>query len=306
MPIFRLEENKLIIAQETNVELEKHLENWVENSPWAVIQDELILWIDRQTSAQDEEGTIFPDLLGVDSEGNLVIVEFKRGKTSRNVVAQLLEYAAWANELSSEQIHETAETYFETRDEFRGRTFPDAFREVFDILETDELPPFNQNLRMFVVAEEIAPRIASVCRFLRTSYGMDISCIDVSAFQTKTGEVLVSTETKVGDEDSTSPKAQQQRRSSPPRPPSDKPLEQIVWEAVQEFTDRDPNAIFAPIDILRVILEKRPDLKNERMRDWIRAGCVNYPERHIYSKAEDRYWQVGRGKYRLYNPETDA
>ena len=121
MPIFRLEEDKLIIAQETNVELEEHLEIWLENSPWAVIQDELVLWIDRQPSAQDEEGTIFPDLLGVDSEGNLVIVEFKRGKTPRSVVAQLLEYAAWANGLSAEQIHEIADAYFENETNSEAR-----------------------------------------------------------------------------------------------------------------------------------------------------------------------------------------
>ena len=175
MPIFRLEGDKLIIAQETNVELEQHLEIWLENSPWAVIQDELVLWIDRQPSAQDEEGTIFPDLLGVDSEGNFVIIEFKRDKTLRSVVAQLLEYAAWANELPPEQIHEIADAYFEKRDEFRGKTFSEAFREVFDVPETDELPPLKQKLRLFVVAEEIQPRVAHVCRFLRRSYKMDVS-----------------------------------------------------------------------------------------------------------------------------------
>ena len=69
MPIFRLEDDTLFIAQETNLELESHLEDWLENSPVALIQDELILWIGRQTSAADEAGTIFPDLLGVDAEG---------------------------------------------------------------------------------------------------------------------------------------------------------------------------------------------------------------------------------------------
>jgi hypothetical protein len=39
MPIFRLDGDKLIIAQETNLELEKHLEDWLENSPWAVIDN---------------------------------------------------------------------------------------------------------------------------------------------------------------------------------------------------------------------------------------------------------------------------
>lgn len=80
MPIFRLEGDKLIIAQETNVELEQHLEIWLENSPWAVIQDEIILWIGRQKSATVEDGTIVPDLLGIDAAGNLVIVELKRNQ----------------------------------------------------------------------------------------------------------------------------------------------------------------------------------------------------------------------------------
>ena len=66
-----------------------------------------------QPSATVEDSTIFPDLLGIDSEGNLVIVELKRDKAPKEVVAQLLEYAAWANELSKEQIQKIAEDYFE-------------------------------------------------------------------------------------------------------------------------------------------------------------------------------------------------
>ncbi len=47
MPIFRLEGDELIIAQETYLELERHLENWLENSLLALAQ-ESILWIGRQ------------------------------------------------------------------------------------------------------------------------------------------------------------------------------------------------------------------------------------------------------------------
>ncbi len=118
MAIYRLEGDdisnaELVIAQRTNLKYEMHLERWLENSPWALIQDELCIWISRQTSATDKQGTIHPDILGVDEEGNLVIVEFKRKRTPREVVAQLLEYAAWASKLSQDQILKIADNYFE-------------------------------------------------------------------------------------------------------------------------------------------------------------------------------------------------
>ena len=305
MPIFRLDGDKLIIAQETTVELEQHIEVWIENSPWAVIQDELVLWIDRQSSAQDEEGTIFPDLLGVDSEGNLVIVEFKRGKTPRSVVSQLLEYAAWANELPPEQIHDRADAYFEKREEFRGKTFTEAFKEVFEVPETDELPPLKRKLRLFVVAEGIHPRVASVCRFLRTLYKMDVSCIAVSKFQTKSGEEIVSTETKVGDEEIIMPKTRQQRTSETSRWQGNKGVRDVVWEAVQECTGGDVNVEFTPKEIIALILEKYPDFKRSTVTAQLGAACPNHGAFRWHSGKYKYYWKIGTGKYRLYDPETD-
>ena len=313
MPLFKLEKSdrddiskgKLVIAQETNLELEKHLENWLENSPWVLIQNS-ILWIGRQTSAKDEDGTIYSDLFGVDSDGNLVIAELKKGRPPRDVVAQLLDYAAWARELSESEIHEKAETYFETQSEFKGKTFDEAFREVFDLPETDEIPPLNGRLRLFIAAEEIPARVAHVCRFLRTSHGMDINCVAVSIFQTELDEVVVSTETVVGDEGFTMPKARHQQSSSTPRPPSDEPVEQIVWEAVQEFTGGDPNATFTLKGIERKLSEKYPDLaESDRVRNRIRGSCVNFRLRRTYPIGEDRYWLVKRGVYRLYDPNND-
>ena len=306
MPIFTLEGDKLIITEETNVEFEQHIEVWIENSPWAVIQDELILWIDRQASAQDEEGTIFPDLLGVDVEGNLVIVEFKRGKTPRSVVAQLLEYAAWANELPPEQIPEIADAYFEKRDEFRGKTFEDAFREVFDIIETDELPPLKGKLRLFVIAEEISSRVIHVCRLLRTSYKMDVSCIAVSKSRTQSGDEIVSTETKVGEEEIITSKTWQQRTSRTSRWSGDKPVKQVVWDAVQELTQGKTDVEFAIKEVTAIILKKDPSFKEGTINGQITADCVNHPSRRHHPSAKDNYyWRVGRGKYRLHDSERD-
>ena len=315
MPLFRLERSdgddmskgKLVIAPKMKLELEKHLENWLENSPEQTLAQEDFLWIGRQTSAKDEDGTIFSDLFGVDSKGNLVIAELKKGRTPRDIIAQILDYAAWAAGLSDSQIRDIAETYFETREGFQGKTFNDAFREAFDIPETDELPQLNDGeLRLFIVAEEIPSRVARVCHFLRSSHGINISCVDVSIFQTDSHEVVVSTETIVGDEDFVVPKTQQQERlSSPPRPPSDRPIEDIILEIAQKFTKEDP--IFTLKQIEQIIWEKHPDLANsDKVRNRIRGSCVDFEKRHTYSPiGPDTYQWVSRGKYRLYDPEAD-
>lgn len=130
-------------------------------------------------------------------------------------MAQLLEYAAWADELSDAQIHEIAEDYFSTRDGVQEKLFQNAFRKLFDIPETGELPPLNQKLRLFIIAQEIPTRVVRVCRFLRTSHGMNITCIAVSTFQTEAGERLVSMEAKVGDEGVISSKTEQKNTSQP-------------------------------------------------------------------------------------------
>ena len=301
MPIFRLQKNQLIIAQKTNVEFESHLEIWLENSPMSLVQDELVLWIDRQPSARDDEGPIFPDLLGVDLEGNLVIVELKRGKTPREVIAQLLDYAAWANELSQEDIHTTAEDYFLRVGRFEGRTFADAFRESFEIPETDDLPPFNRKLRLFVVAEEIQPRVARVCRFLRTSYGMDVSCVAVSMFRTESGEEIVSLETKVGDEEM----LDAGRRRPASRWSGDKAARDVVLEAVQGFTRQDANVEFTLQQIYEHLRKKYPDFNRATLSGQITAGCPNHDSYHHHQGNYKYYWKIGRGKYRLYDCHRD-
>ena len=289
---------ELVIAKKTDIELERYLESWLENSPWALVEGEPILWIGRQTSANVGESTIFPDLLGLDSEGNLVIVELKRGIAPRDVVAQLLEYAAWAEELSDEQIQGIAATYFQTVK--KETTLQDAFGEMFE----DEMPALNRRLRLFVVAEEISGRILQVCRSLRTSHGMDINCLTVSTFQTELGEVLVNTEAKVEQEDIVAPKSARQNASQITRW-SGKPVRDVVFEAVQELTGKDTNIEFAPKDVSKLISKKYPDFKSSNVGPELTAGCPNHPSYHHYSGNHKYYWWVRSGIYRLYDPKRD-
>ena len=304
MPLFRLEgdgaDARLVAAKEKDIELESQLESWLENSPWALGQDEPILWIDRQTRASGDDGIIRPDLLGVDYEGNLVIVELKRDRTPREVVAQLLEYAAWGNELDEEQIEAIAEEYFQTRDELRGRTLSDVFTDTFEV---DEVPPLNRGLRLFIVAQRIPDRILKVCQFLRDSHDMDINCIVVSTFETESGDVLVTTEAKVGGEEIASVKVL--RRATPQIRWSDDRLgkRDVVLEAAREFTDGNTNVEFSPKELYEHVREKYPDFNRGTLYGQLTAACPNAPS-HIYHSGDYKYYRwVRRGVYRLYDPE---
>ena len=83
------------------------------------------------------------------------------------------------------------------------------------------------------------------------------------------------------------------------------PVNQVVWEAVLDFTGGDTSIEFAIKDIKSVILNKYPDFKESNVGSEINAACVNSPSRHHYSNDANRYWKVEYGKYRLYDPEND-
>ena len=295
---------ELVIAQETNLALERHLQGQLEINPRALGR-EPFLWIGRQINTTDEDGTIDSDLIGVDAEGNLVIAELKKILIARDIMAQLLDYTAWADGLSDSQIREMAEAHFETSDMLQGKTFDDAYRDVFDMPETDEIPPLNHGLRLFIIVEDIPSQVAFVCRFLRTSHGMDVDGVDVSTFETGAGEVFVSTKKKIGNEAFAVPSAQRRHPSLTPRWSGDKPVKQVVWEAVQEFTGGDADIEFAIKDLKPIIFGMHPDFKMSNVGPEIASGCVNSPSRHHYRGADDWYWKIERGTYRLYDPEKD-
>lgn len=297
MPLFILagddmDNSRLVRAREVCIELERHLESWLENSPDALVQDEIILWIGRQTSTSCENSTIYLDLLGLDAEGNLVIVELKRNRARREVVTQLLEYAAWGNELDEEQIEAIAEEYFQTRDELRGRTLRDVFTETFEV---DEVPPLNRRLRLFVVAGEIPSRVLTVCRLLR-SHEMDISCVEISTLQTESEEIIVSMETRVGNEKGVSISGPAQDLP---------PGRQVVYEAMCELTGEDSSTEFTPRQVKNVIQQRYPTFNPRTVYFLLNADTVNSQTFDRYPVTERKYWRIGFGQYRLYDPERD-
>lgn len=124
------------------------------------------------------------DLLAMDSEGNLVVIELKRDKTPREVVAQTLDYASWVEKLSYEQISELYTAHNE------GKQFETGFDEVFGNSPPDTL---NESHRMIVVASELDPSTERIINYLSDSYGVPINTVFFRHFQDNGAEYLTRT-----------------------------------------------------------------------------------------------------------------
>jgi hypothetical protein len=88
------------------IETEKRLED-VLASDLGILDPNLLL-IGRQVPTAYGK---FIDLLAVDREGNVVVIELKKDRTPREVVAQVLDYGSWVRSLEEDDIAGIFEAY---------------------------------------------------------------------------------------------------------------------------------------------------------------------------------------------------
>lgn len=125
------------------------------------------------------------DLLAIDSEGRLAIVELKRDKTPRDVVAQTLEYGAWAATLDLSQIEEI---YAAHRAD--GSDLSQAFSERFGSPLPDA---FSGDVhRLIIVCSELDTSTERIVTYLSTR-GVPINVVFFRSFRDSGGEFLART-----------------------------------------------------------------------------------------------------------------
>nr|WP_279591082.1 endonuclease NucS domain-containing protein [Modestobacter marinus] len=99
----------------------------------------------------------FIDLLAVDDEGALHVLELKRDRTPREVVAQLLDYGSWVRTLTHEQVLDIFAAYRP------GAVFEQEWATVFGGVTPDEI---NGAHRLTVVAGDVDPATERIIAYL--------------------------------------------------------------------------------------------------------------------------------------------
>lgn len=171
-------DNTLTEISSDEISLEQRLEDWLESD--ISMLDPNLLVIGRQVRT-GFGGEI--DLLCLDSRGDSVVVELKKGQTPREVTAQALDYASWVKELSFDEISAIAERYDK---------LDSALEEAFEAKFEEPLPDtLNQNHRSLIVAEAMDESTERIVRYL-SDMNVPINVATVQHFRSSDGKEMLA------------------------------------------------------------------------------------------------------------------
>lgn len=145
---------------------------------WMVVGREV------RTSSQKEI-----DLLAMDSDSNLIVIEVKRDRTPRDIVAQVLDYGSWVVTLRSEDIGGIFSSYISRYHSERDNvSLDEAFCQRFGL---DEMPhELNQTHQLVIVASSLDPATERIVKYLAEAWGMNINVIFFRVFKEGDREYL--------------------------------------------------------------------------------------------------------------------
>lgn len=147
------------LLPEATLPSEQLLETMIVAAP-SLLSDEWML-IGRQ---QDTGFGGRIDLLAIAPDGSLVLIELKRNRTPREVVAQALDYAGWVEALRAEDIERIYRAFAP------GRSLSEEFRRRFG-QELDE-ETLNQSHQIVIVAASLDANSERIVKYLN---GRDIA-----------------------------------------------------------------------------------------------------------------------------------
>ena len=159
-------------------EKESALEKWIKSKPEILGDDIAIIGEQVRTKS----GPL--DFLGIDRTGNTVIIELKRDKLAREVLAQAIDYASDLDNYEMEQLDEICQ-------EFTKQPLVDHLTERFPDMNLEEIS-VNQTQRLLLVGFKIDEPLHRMIEWLSEKFNMAINAIVIHYVKTQSGDELLS------------------------------------------------------------------------------------------------------------------
>lgn len=175
MNLWRVDGSALKELGASRLDEERRLEDWIVVDP-AVLGMRLAV-VGRQVSTPFG-GRI--DVLALDQESNCVVLELKRDRTPREVVAQLLDYASWVSGLGYADLDKIAQR-------FRQKGLHAVFEESFGATISETV---NKSHNLILVASELDDSSERIINYLVEEHAVSINAVFFRFFRDGSTELL--------------------------------------------------------------------------------------------------------------------
>lgn len=175
--LFRVSDSGLVESQRKSLDLEKRIQDWVEDDLSLIGVEGILIGREVRTGHGNRI-----DLLAMDEEGNLIIIELKRDTSARNIVAQVLDYASWACKLTTNEVYEIAQAYC-------GKSLAETYRDKFNKAPPETL---NATHQMVVVASEVDEATKRIIEYLSEEHDVGINASFFNIFGAEGHEWLTT------------------------------------------------------------------------------------------------------------------
>ena len=175
MTLWQVAGQSLVEFHSTNLDNEQRLEDWITADPSILGMDVAIFGRQVQTPFG---GRI--DLLGIDRDANCIVLELKRGRTPRDVVAQLLDYGSWVKNLGYNEIDQIAQRWAQ-------KSVAAIYQEAFG----DTIPEtVNEAHNLVIVASGLDDSSERIISYLSEEYGVSINAVFFTFFRKNDTELV--------------------------------------------------------------------------------------------------------------------
>jgi hypothetical protein len=277
------------------------LEKWIKANPKILGND--ILLIGEQVYTKS--GPL--DFLGIDNNGNLVIVELKRDKLPRDVLTQAIDYAS---DIATWEVEKISEICMD----FTGNSLEDYLTDNFENIELDDII-VNKAQRLLLVGFSIDEPLGRMIEWLSSNYDLGINAIILNYVITSSGNELLSKTVIIPEEIE---KAKSNKRKFK-IPMSDEPGtydEKRLRELLKNYLNQNQYSSRRIKHILLPALLKTPVLSREKLKeefvklgeasDETRAGnYISLISNQLGQAKKDFLRQVIHYEYPNYSWEKD-
>lgn len=237
------------------------LEQWIRSHPEILGSD--IALIGEQV--QTKSGPL--DFLGIDSSGNLVIIELKRDKLHREVLAQAIDYASDVADWEVAKLDEIClKTTKQNLEDYLADKFPELSFEDIGV---------NQSQRLLLVGLSVDEPLGRMIEWLSSNYNIGINAIVLNYVKTKSGDELLS-RTVIIPEEIEREKANKKKFSIPMSNVPGEYDQATLEQKLKKYLSKNLYSAMRMRDYFLPALLKKEVVSREQMRkEFVKAGAAD-------------------------------